>query len=178
MFLEFLTSPYEDKLASALSEYKIEKYRWTTASSQYLVAMEVLKCVLARRQVEVERDKNSKWVNSADFYKLWGVNAYLGPQKLRTNINYEDPGSNNNPFLYRYSANFVEGVVGKPSFYLKLFQSQLSETDQFVHQNWGNLLSETHPQSFFRTFFWRSNLRVEEKNGIWTLSSFNDSSQV
>lgn len=177
MFLEFLTSPYEEKLATALAEYRIEKYRWTYSSSQYLIAMEVLKCVLARRQGEVERDKDSRWVNSADYYRLWGVNAYLGPQKLRTNINYDDPGSNNNPFLYRYSAGFVEGIVGKPNFFLKLFQAQLAETDQFVHQNWGSLPSETHPQSIFRRFFWSSSLRVEEKNGIWTLS-INDTSSV
>jgi hypothetical protein len=95
--------------------------------------MEVLKCVLARREAEIERNSDSKWINAADYYKLWGVNAYLGPQKLRTNINYDDPGSNDNPFLYRYSTNFVEGIVGKPNFFIKLFQSQLAETDKFVH---------------------------------------------
>lgn len=35
---------------------------------------------------------DKSWRNSADYYKLWSFSAYLGPTKLRSNLNYDDPG--------------------------------------------------------------------------------------
>lgn len=62
--------------------------------------------------------------SSSDYYKLWSMNSYYGYQKFRENCNYENPLASDNYFLYRYSKEYVEGLVGKIHYFVKFFENQ------------------------------------------------------
>lgn len=81
--------------------------RWTLADNHYLLAMDTAKCVLGRRQKKIEKQLNSKWINAADYYKLWSFSAYLAPTKMRSNLNYDDPGQKINAYIFRYPVEYM-----------------------------------------------------------------------
>jgi hypothetical protein len=49
------------------------------------------------------------------------MSGYLGQQKLRSNTNFENPGSEDNIFVYCYSQEYVEGLIGKVKHLVKFY---------------------------------------------------------
>ena len=77
----------------------MDKHTWISRSNQYLLPMDLAKCVLGRRQRIIQNDNNSKWVNAAHYYQLWSFNSYLANTKLRFNTNYDDSNQQINSYF-------------------------------------------------------------------------------
>ncbi len=62
------------------------EWKWITIKDRYLLAMDSLKYVVARRQDTImkERAMNKNYHNSPDYYKIWSCPGHMiGQQKLR-----------------------------------------------------------------------------------------------
>jgi hypothetical protein len=55
---------------------------------QSTFSSDILRYVLARKQKEIKKDGNLSFENSADYYKLWTLNAFVSPFKLKSSFNY------------------------------------------------------------------------------------------
>ena len=71
-----------------MKETKVKKYSFTTSYDYYLFAMDILHCVIGRRQLMIEKSKDPKWATAVEYYNLWSFNCHLGPFKMRSNVNY------------------------------------------------------------------------------------------
>lgn len=45
--------------------------------------MDAIKCVIGRRQIAIEAEDDSGFADASDYYKIWSVNGFNGPQKIR-----------------------------------------------------------------------------------------------
>jgi hypothetical protein len=90
------------------------------------------------------------------------MNGCLGQQKLRTHNNYEHIHSHDNRFIYRYSQEYAEGLLGKFRQLTKFYGLHSTEMMKFIgqHQD-GNFLAEAHPQSIFMKHMWQPNFSLE-----------------
>lgn len=52
-------------------------------NNQYLIPMDTLKLVLARKEKELAADPSLPWSSSCDYYKLWSISGNMGIQKYR-----------------------------------------------------------------------------------------------
>ena len=59
-----------------------------TQSNHYLIVMDSIKCVIARKQQALVSAGKNEYVSASDYYKVWSMNGNLGQQKLRTKTNY------------------------------------------------------------------------------------------
>jgi hypothetical protein len=63
--------------------------RWTSQQSRYLLAMDSIKYVIARRQFLLEKERIVGYADVSDFYKLWSISGQMiGQQKLRAETNF------------------------------------------------------------------------------------------
>lgn len=83
--------------------------------------MDAIKCVIGRRQVELSKGSPSEWGDASDYYRIWSMSGYLGQQKFRGNTNLENKGSDDHHFIYRYSQDYVEGLLGKVRHIAKFY---------------------------------------------------------
>lgn len=101
-------------------------------------------------------------MGASDYYKIWSMSGYLGQQKLRSNTNFENPGSEDNLFVYRYSQEYVEGLIGKIRHVAKFYSSHNRELTLFVSRHMdGNFSSAAHPDSIFMRHMWNSKFKLE-----------------
>lgn len=86
------------------------------------------------------------------------MSGYLGQQKFRKNTNFENEGSNDHVFLYAYSQEYVEGIIGKVHHVTKFYSSHNDEISKFVtrHKD-GNFSGDAHPESIFMRYMWKAN---------------------
>lgn len=61
-----------------------------TPTDHYLFVMDSIKCVIGRRQIALLREGRGEYVSASDYYKIWSMNGFLGQQKLRIFMNYEN----------------------------------------------------------------------------------------
>lgn len=85
------------------------------------------------------------------------MSGYLGQQKFRSSTNYENPGSDDHYFLYRYSQEYVEGLLGKVMHLTKLYGVPNKELNRYIERNIlanRNFSHEYHSKSIFRKFIY------------------------
>ena len=125
----------------------------------YLLSMDSLKCVLGHKENEIKSNKLTGYVNANDYYKLWTINEYSGPQKYREINNVEEgiTGQYWNPLVSDYSQKYAMSLIGNRRIpFLKLisdFQKRLSVN--FEENFYKNLpISHSiHPESAVGSFF-------------------------
>lgn len=118
--------------------------------------MDAVKCVVGHKEEELKGNK--QWQGASDYYRIWSVSGYLGQQKLRSNVNFEKEGSNDNPFVYRYSQAYVEGLIGKIHHITKFYSNHNDEMSKFIAAHrYGNFSGDAHPDSIFMRHMWDSN---------------------
>jgi hypothetical protein len=83
--------------------------------------MDSIKCVIGRKQVALMKESKGEYVSASNYYKIWSMNGFIGQQKLRIFMNYENHWSFDQRFIYRYSQEYVEGVIGKINHLTKIF---------------------------------------------------------
>jgi hypothetical protein len=59
-------------------------------NNQYLFVMDSIKCVMGRKQISLMKEAKGEFVSASDYYKVWSMNGFLGQQKLREYMNYEN----------------------------------------------------------------------------------------
>lgn len=69
-------------------------------------------------QLQVEGDKRS----ATEYYGLWGINGFAGLLKAREYTNFVQRKNMENPFIWRYSFDYMEKAIGKISHFAKLYQ--------------------------------------------------------
>jgi len=98
-----------------------------------------------------------------NYYKLWSMSTFFGPFKIRSNMNYANLDRyGNNPFLTRYSQQYVEGIIGKMHFMLKFVQQSRQRLSIFIEENFDKLKEETHSQSLFIKYIYDAKGRFEK----------------
>lgn len=50
--------------------------------------LDAAKCVIGRRLNWLKGEGRGEWRGAMDYYKLWLVSIYLGPFKIREDLNY------------------------------------------------------------------------------------------
>jgi len=67
----------------------IFSHKWTDASYRYLSVMDAIKCVVGRRQIDIENNPQKyPGVHHANqYYRLWAINGFTGQQKFRYQYN-------------------------------------------------------------------------------------------
>jgi hypothetical protein len=118
--------------------------------------MDTIKCVIGNREQWLIQNNVTGWEGASDYYKIWSMSGYLGQQKFRRNLNLENPGSEDNFFIYRYSQEYVEGIIGKVHHLAKFYSQNNQELTKFVskHKD-GNFTGEAHSKSIFMRHIWR-----------------------
>ncbi len=105
-----------------MEEYHVKDHSWTNDKDLYLTSMDSLKNVIGRKQNELNKKAQSKDYtgprSAAEYYGIWSMSGYRGQQKIRMHTNFDNsyyynPQSSNNVFLYRYSIEYTEGILGK-----------------------------------------------------------------
>jgi hypothetical protein len=91
--------------------------------------MDIIKCVIGRKQIALMKEGKGEFVSASDYYKVWSMNGFLGQQKLRDLMNYEKPWTVDPKFIYRYSQDYVEEVIGKINHFFKFFGGE----GKFMH---------------------------------------------
>lgn len=90
------------------------------------------------------------------------MNGCLGQQKLRTHNNYEHVNSHDNRFIYRYSQEYAEGILGKFRELTKFYGLHSAEMTRFINGHpTANFLDEAHPQSIFMKHMWQENFSLD-----------------
>lgn len=64
-------------------------HKWTDATYRYLSAMDSIKCVLGRRQIDIDRNPSKYGAvrHTNEYYGLWAMNGFTGQQKFRYQYN-------------------------------------------------------------------------------------------
>lgn len=103
--------------------------------SHYLIVMDTVKCVVGRREAKLRRNGSKEYVSASDYYKVWSISGYIGPQKFRSNTNFDEPGSQDNKLVYMYSQEYAEGLVGKIRHLIKFYSQHNKEMNLFVSRH-------------------------------------------
>lgn len=162
--LDYFAKP-KSQFELLLKETKVDKYRWTFSWSYYLFAMDILHCVIGRRELIIEKQKNPKWATAVEYYNLWAFNSYLGPTKIRSNINYQQTAGVLNRLYFRYPMSSIQQMTGLPRFFIKFFGDEASLMGKFLmeHED-GNFKGQVHSQSMFMKYIWNPNYKIEKMN--------------
>ena len=115
-------TPYDEVIRIFKEECNITSHQWIVPDDQYLMVMDSAKCVVGRRQLRLQRESSREYASASDYYKLWSINGNLGQQKIRLETNFERPYTNDPVFVYRYSLEYVEGLIGKIHHAFKFFR--------------------------------------------------------
>jgi hypothetical protein len=129
-------------------------------SRHYLFVMDSIKCVMGRKQISLMKEGNGEFVSAGDYYKVWSMNGFLGQQKLRDTMNYEQPWTGDPKFVYRYSQDYAEKALGKVNYLFKFYSLEGKEFNKFIMKNHGNFTGEVHPDSFFMRYIWRKDFEI------------------
>jgi hypothetical protein len=104
---------------------------------------------------EKSKDPNYSGPKSAsEYYGIWSMSGYRGQQKIRINTNfdnsyYANPQSSDNVFLYRYSQEYTEGILGKANQLIKLYNWNIIHLNELVdHDFESGFTREIHPDSY------------------------------
>lgn len=151
-----ITSPYADT-KERMDKYGVRRDSWTNDNELYLTSMDSLKNVVGRKQKELEKVRDGKDYKgprtAAEFYGIWSMSGYRGQQKIRINTNFDNsyylnPQSSDNVFLYRYSQEYAESILGRANQMVKLYNwniRHLTELMEAEHDS--NYSREIHPDS-------------------------------
>lgn len=169
---KFITTPYETT-EILMKEFNVFDVRWTSKKDTYLAAMESLKNTQGRKQKEIRESRNKTGAKSAaEYYGVWSMSGYRGQQKFRphTNfdrINYLNPYSSNNLFLYRNSQAYVDGIVGKVNQFGKLYSWSIKHLNDYIKINVeSQFRHEAHPESYFMRYLYdTSRLKIVREGG-------------
>ena len=133
---------------------------WTSKDNTYLAAMDSIKNVIAKKNKDIldQINRNTNYngpKSGAEFYGVWSISGYLSQQKFSAHTNFDNtyyskPHNSDNVFLWRYSDDYVRGVIGKASGLIKLYGWNIKYINKFLLDNIdSNLTSEIHPLSYF-----------------------------
>lgn len=68
-----------------------------------------------------------------DFYKIWSISSFLGEFKLGSFTNYDNKDKKGfNHYLTRYPQTYVEGILGKIYFLVKIANEERKAFSQFL----------------------------------------------
>lgn len=148
-----------------MKDLKIYGDRWTTSDNVYLAVMDSVKNVIAKKNKDImekiAHDSNYNGPKSAaEFYGIWSISGYQGQQKFRAHTNFDNtyyskPTNSDNVFLWRYSDNYVRGVIGKVSGLIKLYGWNIKYINNFLLQSYdSNFTSDLHPLSYFAKYLY------------------------
>lgn len=82
------------------------------------------------------------------------MSGYRGQQKIRGNTNFDNsyyynPQSSDNVFLYRFSQDYVEGILGKAHQLIKLYGWNIRHLTELMDRDFESGFStEVHPDSY------------------------------
>jgi hypothetical protein len=107
--------------------------------------MESLRITLGLKQKEIKLRPASPYgpQSAPEYYGVWSMSGFRGQQKFRPHTNYDknsfrDPYSYDNFFLYRYSKEYTDGVIGKVHEMGKFYRWTIRHLTQFIEDNIDN----------------------------------------
>jgi len=125
-----------------MKECNIFSHKWTSPTDRYLTAMESLKCVIGRRQMDIDQhpEKYNGIKHANDYYKLWTFNGFTGIQKYRYYNNYVNnfqkvDYNENNIMFHRFSEKYSDLVYGKTYKAIKLYGPNIASLNYFMITN-------------------------------------------
>jgi len=83
--------------------------------------MDAVKCVVGRKEKELQKNGSTAVSPGTKYYKLWSMNGYFGVQKFRSFANIENIDSQDNYFLTHNSLSDVEDIIGQPYKLVKFY---------------------------------------------------------
>lgn len=109
-----------------MKKYKINGARWTQKNNHYLMPMESLKLVVARRQFDLQKAHHRYYVSASDYYRIWSFSGYLGPQKYRGEFNlvrpqHEEDIHRSLLMVRQFSQQYVEKLIGPTLHFYKFY---------------------------------------------------------
>jgi len=76
-----------------------------------------------------------------DYYKLWTMSSFLGLFKFRDYTNYDNNDRyGEHYYLTRYPQEYVEGIIGKIHFFIKIIHIERLGFASFLKNNSGSFL--------------------------------------
>lgn len=130
----------------------------------YLTVMDAVKCVAGKKQLALQRSGNKEYASASDYYKVWSLNGNIGQQKIRYESNFEKPLSYDPILAYRYSIEYVEGLIGKVHNAFKFFHDETVAINEIIAKHMdGDFLDEMHPDSFFMRYMWKEDFNLVKK---------------
>ena len=160
----FLLRPYEESM-SLMRWLGVFDYRWTSEKNVYLASMDSCKVMMAKRQRMVEARLRLPFYegprSAPEWYGLWSMSGYRGQQKFRSHTNYDNTNhiktkNSDNPFFWRQSLEYVEGIVGKVRHWAKLYGMNVKYIEKVLLESYPHWEKEVHPDSFFMRCFYDS----------------------
>jgi hypothetical protein len=131
---------------------------WTNPNELYLTSMDSLKNVVGRRQRELDEKAKGKDYNgpmsASEYYGIWSMSGYRGQQKIRAHTNFDNnyylnPQSSDNVFLYRFSQDYTEGILGKANQLIKLYNWNIRHFTDLLERDFDSgFTNEIHPDSY------------------------------
>ena len=83
---------------------------------------------MQRKQV---KNSNGAIKSSAEHYEIWAMNGYP-LKKFRQETNLDNPKSPNHTFLWRYSEQYVEGIIGEPRHLIELSEDNMISLEKVL----------------------------------------------
>lgn len=79
---------------------------WISDTYHEYLAYDSLKCVLGSKKNTLVDE--GKTISPNNYYGLWSLNGYMGFLKLREYTNFFGGKNMDNPFIWRYSYDFMQ----------------------------------------------------------------------
>jgi hypothetical protein len=76
-----------------------------------LLAADSVKCVLGTKKIELTN--SGKLTSPNEYYGLWAINGYTGSLKMRDYTNFNVKKGMENSFIWRYSFEYAQTIIGK-----------------------------------------------------------------
>lgn len=102
--------------------------------------MDAIKCVIGRKEKELEKNTSDKLISpGSKYYKIWSMNGYFGVQKFRSFAKIENIDGQDNFFLTNDPLSDVEKVMGMPFKAVKFFGMESKLLSFFLYRRFKDI---------------------------------------
>ena len=105
MFMYLHTLSFED-IQKFFKTCDLGSHAWTSNGNLYLLIMDTIKCVLGRKEKQLQQEGSLKRGGATEYFGLWTIVGLVGPQKFRSYSNFEEPARNLQAYLTDYSMEY------------------------------------------------------------------------
>lgn len=119
---------------------------WISDRNHEYLAYDSLKCVLGSKKNGLVDE--GKAMNPNSYYGLWSLNGFTGFLKLREYTNFFGGRNMDNPFIWRYSYDFMQEEVGQVHHMSKIYSYSINTIEDLLRKNLKNPAKEIHKDSF------------------------------